>query len=174
MNKKIISIMILVFLMSSFSVVFAADQWYVSSSKDEMTGEETWYALSPKTTTNNPMGFPYNGTKAWIGVGADGSSDWVYIGFSQEPNIKNTETKDGYSVFTTRVKWNDDVQYVDFSQDWGSRFVRFVEDKDAIANITQNNKVLLEIDWYGEGEVYFEFTLNGSADAIKKIRNNTN
>lgn len=173
MNKKIVFIIILVLLLSTFSIV-SASEWHTSSSKDEMSGDESWYAHSPRTTSNNPMGFPYDGTKAWLGVGTDGNSEWAYIGFTTEPNINNTETKDGYSAFTTRVKWNDDVSRMDFTQEWGSRFVHFVEDENAISKMIQNNKVLLEIDWYGEGNIYFEFTLDGSADAIKKIREKTN
>ncbi|MCF8000399.1 MAG: hypothetical protein K9K76_00880 [Halanaerobiales bacterium] len=173
MFKKI-SVIILIFLIS-FSTLAIADEWSTSSSKDEMTNEEKWFAYSPDTTTNNPMGFPYSDTQAWLGVGTDGDNEWVYIGFTKQPNIKNTTpTNDGYSTFTTRVKWNDDITNMDFTQEWGSDFVHFVEDKKAINKIMQNNKVLIEIDWYGEDKVYFEFTLEGSAEAIKKIREETN
>jgi hypothetical protein len=31
--------------------------------------------------------------------------------------------------------------------------------------------VLLELNWYGEGKVYFRFPLDGSSAAIDKIHN---
>ena len=94
--------------------------------------------------------------------------------FYKEPIIKNTEIKDCYNAFTTRLEWDDDISHMDFTKEWGTSFIHFVEDEKAIDKIMENNKVLLELDWYGEGKVYFEFTLNGSADAIKKIREKTN
>lgn len=134
-----------------------------------MSGVVTWYAGSPKTTSNNPMSSPYyNGTTTSLIVGTDGFSEWAYISFNNEPIINNTESEDCYNAFTTRVKWDDDISHMDFTKEWGSTFVHFVEDKNAITKIVQNNKVLLEIDWYGEDKVYFEFTLNGSADALIK------
>ncbi len=173
MFKKV-TIIALIFLISFSSIVFA-QEWDTFSEKDDMSGVMIWYAGSPKTTSNNPMSTPYyNGTKASLHVGTDGFSEWCYISFNKEPIIKNTEIKDCYNAFTTRLEWDDDICHMDFTKEWGTSFIHFVEDKKAINKIMENNKVLLELDWYGEGKVYFEFTLNSSADAIKKIREKTN
>ena len=165
----IISVVALLFVSET---VFA--QWKTSKDVDEMTGNGTSYAISPKVTATERMGFPYGDTEAWLGVGTDGDNEWAYIGFTKEPNIKNTDPGDGYSAFTTRVKWDDDIKQMKFTQDWGSRFIHFLYYDKAISEMINNNKVLVELDWYGEDKVYFEFTLNGSANAIEEIRNNSN
>jgi len=116
------------------------------------------------------MPFPYEDTKAWLGFGCDGQSEWVYVGFSQQPNIVNTEPQDGYSTFSTRVKWDNQVETMAFSQKWGDSFLNFQDDQKAMDKIAAAGTLLLELDWYGAGTVYFRFSLRGSTAAIDKAR----
>ncbi|MGM0609406.1 MAG: hypothetical protein ACQESP_13440 [Candidatus Muiribacteriota bacterium] len=171
MRKK--SIILLTITLILFFTLSSSAEWTTSSSEDEMTGEKSWYAISPEVSPTEEMGFPYNGTKAFLVVGTDGDSEWAYIGFSTEPNISDDETEDGYSVIKTRVKWDDEVNTMTFTQKWGSKFIHFKNTDLAISKIENSNSVLIEISWYGEGEVYFRFPLDGSSDAINKIRNSS-
>ena len=165
------------FIKSIFAVFFlfltsaqASAQWYTSQDSDEMTGESSSYAHSQSVTATESMEFPYNGTEAWLGVGCDGQSEWVYVGFSQQPNLINTTTFDGYDNIRTRIKFDDKVQNVTLSQDWGSKFLQFNDDSEIIPKLARSSTVLLELDWHGESSTYFKFSLNGSADAIANIR----
>jgi hypothetical protein len=167
--KLNIVIVILVLLLLSLPV-FASDQWDTHVSKDEMTGTEEWYASSPVIDPVDKMDFPYGDIEAWLGIGNDGEKEWVYIGFSKAPNLTNTSTEDGYSLIRTRIKWDDKMENVRLTQDWGSKFVHFSNDKAVISKIEKSNAVLLELNWYGEGKVYFRFPLDGSSAAISKIR----
>ena len=144
--------------------------WNHFTSKDEMTGETQGFASSPRATSTSPMEFPYNGTQAWLGIGCDGKSEWAYVGFTNAPNLNNTDTESGYNVVRTRVRWDEAVQNTKFTQKWGAAFLHFESDSSAIAKIAGAKKVLLELDWHGQRPVYFEFTLKGSSDAIKKMR----
>ncbi|MCF8001547.1 MAG: hypothetical protein K9K76_06815 [Halanaerobiales bacterium] len=168
MKKKIFVLSILLIFVLSFTVSASA-QWDTFVSKDEMTEEETWYATSPYVAPTETMGFPYHNVEASLLVGYNGKSEWVYIVFSEAPNIIDDETKDGYNLIYTRIKWDDEIENVKLTQDWGSKFIHFRSDETIISNIMKSNTVLLELDWYGEGEVYFRFPLEGSADAISKI-----
>jgi len=157
------------FLIMSFVPKVHA-QWYTKRDKDEMTGEQSNYAHSPSTTATEPMDFPYGGTKAWFGVGCSGPNEWVYIGFSNEPNLNNTTTEDGYNRINTRIKFDDKIKNVTLTQEWGDKFLNFTYGSEIIPKLIKSNTVLLELDWHGEGSTYFRFSLDGSAKAIEKIR----
>lgn len=116
------------------------------------------------------MGFPYNDVRAWLGVGCDGSNEWAYFGFSESPNITDDQTESSYSVIRTRVRWDHSVENTALIQEWGAKFIGFHDDSAAIANIARANTVLLELNWYGEGRVYFEFSLKGSSAAVQQMR----
>src|SRR2546428_13574019 len=86
----------------------ASAQWRNSVSRDEMTGKQQAFAHSPMTSPTRPMSLPYTDTQAWLGFGCDGQNEWTYFGFSSQPNLLNTETEEGYSSLSTRVKWDDE------------------------------------------------------------------
>lgn len=144
----------------------AASEWSTSVKKDEMTVEVKAFANSSSTESTEPMSFPYTGTEAWLGVGCDSNDEWVYVGFSNAPNLYGTGT------FDTRIKWDDHIEQITLWHDPGDRFLHvFGPDADAIiSNIAQYHVVLLELDgWYGQGKVYFKFSLQGSSAALSKI-----
>ena len=144
--------------------------WSTRRSADEMTGEMSSFASSPSTRAKRGMSFPYQDTRAWLGVGCDGKNEWAYIGFSAAPNLDNTDTEDGYNTFRTRVKWDDTVEDTKFTQDWGASFVHFRNDSAAISRIASANTAVVELAWHGQQTVHFEFALRGSSSALGKIR----
>jgi RNA polymerase subunit RPABC4/transcription elongation factor Spt4 len=148
----------------------AAPTWSSFTSKDEMTGELSAYATSPRVPSNSPMDFPYHGTKAWLGVGCDGKSEWVYFGFTESPNLNNTDTEDGYNVVRTRVRWNSTVEPASFIQKWGDNALHFRNHSAAISRIARSTSIMLELDWHGQRPVHFEIPLNGSSKAIQEMR----
>lgn len=148
-----------------------AQEWSWHTSGDKMTGEIRAFATSPDVNATEPLDFPYRGMEAELYFGCNRQGDeWAYIAFSEEPNITDTETYDGWDGFSVRARWDDNVTTMDMRQDWGERFVHFQSDGRAIANIAAARSVLIEFNWYGSGDVYFEFPLDGSADAIASAR----
>lgn len=145
-------------------------QWRVSSSADQMTGERSVYASSRRVSPTASMGFPYNDAEAWLGFGCNGRSEWAYVGFSDQPNLIGTDTESGYDTFITRVKWDNNVRNTGFLQTWGESFIHFRNDGRAIANMIASSTVRVELSWYGEGQVYFDFSLDGSSAAIGQAR----
>ena len=155
---------------SKITVAKPIKTWTNSSSKDEMTGKRSAYTISILVKSKKPMSLPYAGVKAWIGVGCDKNSEWAYIGFTESPNLVDTEIEDGYNVIETRFKWDKTVRTVKFVQEWGSKSMHFVNDKEAISKIISSKNATIELNWYGQGSVYFEFPLKGSSIAIQKMR----
>lgn len=170
MKLKRVALSILVFILVGSGISLASSQWRNSSSLDPMTDEMTWYAISPYVTSTSKMNFPYTGTEAWIGIGKDSKDEWVYIGFTNEPNLVNTKIGNGYNSVKIRIKWDDELTETTLTQTWGSKFLHFSNDHEIISRISKHNKVLIELEWYGSGKVYFEFPLSGSAKAIKTMR----
>lgn len=144
--------------------------WVTSTSKDEMTGKFSAYAHSPSVYPSKKMEFPYSDVKSWMGVGCDAKSEWVYFGFSSAPNLTKDETKDGYNLIRTRIKWNGNVENISLTQDWGAKFIHFRNDSDAIKKIAASSSSLLELQWHGQQPTYFQYSLNGSSKAISEIR----
>jgi len=145
-------------------------QWNVSTDKDEMTGEVSAYCSSERTSPTERMDFPYSDVNAWLGVGCNGRSEWAYVGFNKAPNLQNTSTQDGYNLFTTRIKFDDEVEETLMRQDWNSKFIHFNYDSDMIEKFMTANTILFELDWYGEGKTYFRFSGSGSTRAMTQIR----
>lgn len=146
-------------------------RWQSVESEDEMTGEKSAYAVSPRSSSNRAMDFPYQGTESWIGFGCNNKDEWVYLGFSEAPNLNDTETQDGYNVINARVRWDDSVIQETFTQDWSDPFLNFRNDNQAIQRIAGGNNVLVELDWHGQKRsVIFPFTLRGSSSAISEAR----
>jgi len=144
--------------------------WSTSTSKDEMTGKLSAYAHSPKAYPSKKMGFPYSDVNGWMGVGCDSENEWVYFGFNSAPNLTKDKTKDGYNLIQTRIKWDGQVEDVVLTQDWGAKFIHFRNDVSAISKISASSKALLGLQWHGEQPTYFEYSLNGSSNAISEIR----
>lgn len=172
MKTKILlfsGLFILLFTMPAYG------EWSTSLSKDKMTGAISTYATSPGTTPTKVMGFPYRNVKAWLVVTCHekifGETEGAYIAFNVSPNLSNPITRSGYNLIHARIKWDDNLhENVVLTQNWGSKFIGFQDDQSAISLIAKSNSMLLELDWYGLGFTYFKFQLNGSSEALKKIR----
>ena len=135
-----------------------------------MTGEISAYASSPAVPATVRMSFPYSDTESWLGFGCNKGSEWAYIGFTAAPNLTGTGTNDGYDSFFSRIKWDDELLRMQFTQEWGSRFIHFSRDSMAIQRLLAGESALLELPWYGEGATLFRYSLQGSTVAILKAR----
>jgi len=144
--------------------------WSVKTKKDEMAGNIEAYATSISVGPKSKMEFPYHDISSSMGVGCDGSSEWAYFMFSSQPNLIGDVAEDGYSTLVTKIKWDESILRTKLIQKWGGDALHFSNGQSAINLISGSNKVLLELDWFGEGRVYFEYSLKGSSDAINKMR----
>ena len=145
--------------------------WRTSTDVDRMTGTTSQYAMSPSMKAEDRMEFPYGDTTSWIGVACDGTDEWAFIGFSNQPNLTNeTWRGNGLDQFSVRVQWNSDPRTTEgwkMSQEWGSRFLHVNRDRKFINRLKAERTVRIELRWHGEGRVTFTYTLVGSSDAIK-------
>jgi hypothetical protein len=87
----------------------AAGDWETSVTKDEMTGEKAYFAQSKNTSPTEKMDFPYHNVEAWLGIVCNGKKERAGIGFTESPNLVNTDIHDGYNLVNARIKWDDKV-----------------------------------------------------------------
>jgi hypothetical protein len=163
-------VIIVIFVYSANKAPISKPSWNTTTSKDEMTGEFSAYAHSPRAYPSKKMSFPYNDVHSWMGIGCNSESEWVYFGFNVAPNLTKDKTKDGYSLIETRVKWDKEIEDVVLTQDWGAKFIHFRNYSSAMSKIAASNSALLELQWHGQQSVYFDFTLNGSSKALSDLR----
>ena len=171
MSKKRLLTFMLVFML----VVPALCDWKTYTQEDEVTGEKTAYAKSSYTSPKYAMSYPYNDIEAWIGVGSDGDREWAYIGFSSSLNLDNITLRDdnGNEIVRPRTKWDEELIELDLRHEPGSRFLTFAWSdiqEGFVRSIAEHNTFLLELEWRGQGKVYFEFSLKGSTAALREMR----
>ncbi len=147
-----------------------APQWEERVAVDKMTGKRKAYTTSPTVSPTDPMESPYRDVHAWMGVGCDGKDEWVYVAFSTAPNLTDTETKSGYSEIQARIKWDDKLENVALTQEWGAKVLHFDDTKRTISKITTSNAALLELKWYGQNHPYFSFPMDGAAASVAAMR----
>ena len=141
--------------------------WGEWSSTDAMTGKSRNGIASSWTAPMDPMSFPYQGTKAVIGISCNG--DGAYMRFTDTPNLTDDEPQSGgYSTSRLRVKFDgNQPKRWKFSQMWGSDMLH-TRSGTVRHGLIAGNSVMVEIPWYGNGPVIFRFSLAGSADAYRK------
>jgi hypothetical protein len=145
-------------------------RWEVSVETDKMTGKQQYFAASPTIRATKSMSFPYQDAKSWVAVGCNKGSKWAYFAFSTSPNLVKTEIHDGYNGIRARVKWDGAIIAEALTQKWGSAFLHFENDAHAINKLISSKSVLLELDWFGQNPVYFEYPMEGAAEAIKSLQ----
>ncbi len=147
-------------------------EWNIRYKTDKMTGEKSAFALSPDATPEEAMPFPYANTTGNLAIGCNKKEEWIYFVFNVQPNILNSQIGQGYNIIKSRVKLGKKVDTVTLTQDWSSRFLYFKYGKHWIKKIlnSKSKNLLLELNWYGNGDTYFNFNMDGSQEAIKKIR----
>jgi hypothetical protein len=170
MHRKASLFITLLGLLTGSIAMPAFGQWLTSIPKDEMTGEQNIHAHSPVTAAMKQMSFPYDNITAWLGVGCDSQEEWAFIGFSAPPVLIDTSTDEGYHRISTRVKWDDQVEKVTLKQKWNSPFIHFSDDRAAISRITGSSTIQLELNWHGQGNTNFQFSLAGASTALARIR----
>ncbi|ELR67190.1 hypothetical protein C942_02698 [Photobacterium marinum] len=135
--------------------------WSYRVSTDEMTQEKSIYLSSRVGTTIKPMSFPYTGTESAIYFGCNSKSKWAYFWFSNQPNIRNDQTKSGYSLSKSRISFDDELENITMTQEWGSKFMHVRYPDWLSKKLTGKDIVKLELDWHGEGRAIFSYDVQG-------------
>lgn len=168
----------LLLLLLTFSLL--ADTWTYRINTNQMTGETSYFAISPNTQSTRPMNFPYHNTSTEIGIVCTKGKQVIFFNFNNQPNLVNTTTENGYNNISTRIKIDNHLERIKLRQKWGDR-VLYVKDNyygygnnlgidKFVENITKAKSLLFELDWHGNPNTYFKYSLKGSSKAIHKMQ----
>ena len=169
--KLLITTLTMIFI--SFGASAYSD-WEQTQNKDEMTGKEMFYIFTDWASPKYPMSFPYSKTKSVIAIACNKNGFLSYFNFTSQPNINNSETKDGYNKIVTRIKFDDTLEDIALTQDWGSKSLFVYNEKAFIKSIENTNEILLELSWHGNSRVYFKYFTEGASKEIKRLKSKCN
>lgn len=145
-------------------------KWSETSSTGKLTQEMSYFAVSARTSPVLRMSYPYNQLTASIGFGCDRAEQWMYVAFSEPPNIANAQTEEELHRFVSKIRFDGKTQEFEATQAFGSRFVHFKDDTLILMTLLKSSSMSFEVDWHREGFVNFEFPLAGSAQMIDNAR----
>lgn len=159
---------------SSKKPVIKTKSWDFDTSKDEMSGDVSYYVSSKAIKPKKRMEFPYSSVGSWVAIGCKNGKKWAYFGFTSSPNLSGGTNGNGSTDYKYRIKWDDKLDTVTLNQQWGSDFLHTIYTKDFISKIKSNKKAKLELDWHGNGKVHFEYDLVGANNSIKRLESSCN
>ena len=170
--KRFVSALII--SLSVVSYLIAGDihvgSWTISKDVDEMSGECSYYITSKSVRPLKPMHFPHWNVTANLVVEFDGNLEWIYLAFNTVPNLVGGELRDGYDEIGIRVRFDNSIEGITISHDWGSHFLYCEFPDFLLPKLVHSKTVLIELPWYGQGDVYFKFNLMGFSRALKKMK----
>ena len=171
MKKLLAFILVLAFVPNVYA------SWEYREKVDRMDGTFSAYASSSETQADPAMSFPYADVRSSIVYSCDNkTNDWAYLWFSTRPNLSGGDNEDGYSMHTIRGKFDSQPsQNIRMIQRWGGSTLQLDRRKlnnsiKVINNMKKYDSLLISLDWYGQGNIYFEYDLIGASVEITKAR----
>lgn len=137
--------------------------WKVWEKTDIMTEKKKMFAGSTPVKPLRKMAFPYGDVRGSIVYVCEGDEKGVIIQF----NKLNLDRR-GIGELTTFVKLNNTIKQITLEYIDNYRGLFFPI--SYIDYVIQNDTMILEIPWQGEGDVHFKFPLDGASKAIHKVR----
>lgn len=167
-TKVLLSVVILVLALSI--TAFATDGWWNFDTEDEEDGKN-YYAISPEAYPSQVIPEGYGSLEMWVGVGCNVYEEWIFLGFTEKPDLRGLRIgKDGIDDGHIRIVFDGKVERFPILQEWGSRFLHFENDDTIIRRIQDSDFMIIELDWYGLGYIYYEIDLTGADEAITLMR----
>mgnify|MGYP000855178551 CR=1 FL=1 len=166
MNRRML---VLLILLLTLLTTAAFGEWELLKVNDPMTGQVSWYAVSPVAYPSRTLSYPYTNLQAWIAVSVEDGTDLPFVLFSVIPVFYNSSAGNGYYLIDTRVKWNNSVEQMLFYQAALNSRLYFVDFSRATKLIRNSNIVMIEFNLYPDGIVYFTFDLTGASKAIDNL-----
>ena len=157
----------------------ATANWKVEQVRDIMDGSIGVWASSENTKPINKMKFPYNDVEAKLSFFCSNGTpeDGVKHGLIQiqltSLSIDSTSRASQYKQYyllDTRVKWDKDLEILNLIGEKTKNSLTTEATDTLIQKLMKHNNMILELPWYKQGTVYFNFRLIGASENINKAR----
>ena len=132
----------------------------IRSNIDKITGKKSYYTSTKSVYSTKQLKWPYSNLKSFISFGCNSFSKngWVYIGFTKNLNLIGGEYNGDGQIFRSRVRWDDEVGQITFFVSLvEDRFLHLRYDDDFIRKVMKHSKLKIELQFYQEGNIYFEY-----------------
>jgi hypothetical protein len=146
-------------------------EWKLWEHKDKITNEITIIVSSSSTEPDTKLEFPYSDVVSSISFACNSDNEYTYLSFS---NLNLNKGKVDFSndkvrtYYTKRVKWGDDVDELELYR--VGNIDALYPKNSIIEKYSKYNDLLLELDWFNQGLVYFNYSLKGATQKITEAR----
>ncbi len=171
MGKALVVFAIVIAGLAYSSPSFA--EWTYKVKIDRMTDEKSCIAMTDYVESLDPMEFPYTGTKSAMIISC--SENFVDLEectagfiFTSDPNLVNLEFDEVGPYVITRIRFDKNPPekiklYV------GEKSL-VVDDSKILYELPGHERLLLELNWFGNGLTYFEYPIDGGDQIIEKLK----
>ena len=174
--KKILSIIFLVFIFSSY----AQANWEGSIKKDEFDGTTFKSIFGPFIKPDIPLGYPFEELKMFPQLDCSNKKVTLVGFFFYDADSNRTEVhlvdgkylNDKTSEFNFRIKHGEQLENIKVEQDFAYKDSLFVSlaDNSRVLNWFKNEEtIVLELKHYSDGVRYYKIDTKG----FKKVYNDT-
>lgn len=157
------SIIFLNFISSAYS------NWSFQVKENPMDNTKSIYLFTDEASSNPKMNFPHNNTRVSLVFACSNMKKWSFFAFNESPILNNKSIKSGYDEITTRIKFGNNIENIQLIHEWGQTALHVKNDYLFRHTLSGNLELLLELDWYGEGKVYFKINTTGFIKKFKEL-----
>ena len=168
---------IFLILLNSSVLASNTDNWKLVKNIDKMTNKlESCYIMSKLIKADSELSFPYKNLQSSVVIPLYLKPAFT---FTSNANLnegsytlkeKYGDVKMANREINTRIKFDENVQNVQLIQLLEHKVAIFFKNENDEKRLLKSNKVLLELDWYNEGKIYFEYDVKGVSQAIKNMK----
>ena len=168
---------LLIFLISIIFVnfpVYSDQNWKIIEKINKSGETKTFFLISNKVLSYPEIEGPLKNTYSSIMFKCDANKNLSsFFGFTNKPNIKNSETEGMFNVVSTVIKFDDTAYDIKLYNPriWRSNFYLTKNNSLFVKKIINTEYISLEIDWINQGTKYFKYDTLGFLTIYNDFKN---
>ena len=168
---------LLIFFISIIFVnfpVYSDQNWKIIEKINKSGETKTFFLISNKVLSYPEIEGPLKNTYSSIMFKCDANKNLSsFFGFTNKPNIKNSETEGMFNVVSTVIKFDDTAYDIKLYNPriWRSNFYLTKNNSLFVKKIINTEHISLEIDWINQGIKYFKYDTSGFLAVYNDFKN---
>ena len=168
---------LLIFFISIIFVnfpVYSDQNWKIIEKINKSGETKTFFLISNKVLSYPEIEGPLKNTYSSIMFKCDANKNLSsFFGFTNKPNIKNSETEGMFNVVSTVIKFDDTAYDIKLYNPriWRSNFYLTKNNSLFVKKIINTEHISLEIDWINQGTKYFKYDTSGFLAIYNDFKN---
>ena len=168
---------ILFFLISTLFIsfpVYSNHNWKIVEKINNSDETKTFFLISNKVLSFPDIEGPLKNTYSSIMFKCDAKKNLSsFFGFTNKPNIKNSETEGMFDVVSTIIKFDDVAYNIKLYNPrlWRSNFYLTKSNSLFVKKIINTENVSLKVNWVNQGPKYFKYDTSGFLEMYNDLKN---